>query len=271
MKAPPHQAVKGVQNYLEEAVRRLRPANAISLHVSSRTDTGVHAICNSAHFDLQRQNGKPPLAEEVLVDALNFHLRPESIRVTHAHRVHGAFHARFQAVSRTYVYRLAMGIRHHSCMPLTEDKLCWGIRSVDLDIGAMRDAAALLVGTHNFSSFRALNSETPYKDPVKTLDRASLEPGDAFVRRHFHRGIQFWELTFRSRSFLYKQVRRMTGALVAVGQGKMSVYGVKELLEAQDSLAYPQNLTAPPDGLFLARVDYDPLDLPPHTQDDSYS
>ncbi|XP_010862923.2 tRNA pseudouridine synthase-like 1 isoform X4 [Esox lucius] len=214
MKAPPHQAVKGVQNYLEEAVRRLRPANAISLHVSSRTDTGVHAICNSAHFDLQRQNGKPPLAEEVLVDALNFHLRPESIRVTHAHRVHGAFHARFQAVSRTYVYRLAMGIRHHSCMPLTEDKLCWGIRSV---------------------------------------------------------GIQFWELTFRSRSFLYKQVRRMTGALVAVGQGKMSVYGVKELLEAQDSLAYPQNLTAPPDGLFLARVDYDPLDLPPHTQDDSYS
>ncbi|XP_010862922.2 tRNA pseudouridine synthase-like 1 isoform X3 [Esox lucius] len=226
MKAPPHQAVKGVQNYLEEAVRRLRPANAISLHVS---------------------------------------------RVTHAHRVHGAFHARFQAVSRTYVYRLAMGIRHHSCMPLTEDKLCWGIRSVDLDIGAMRDAAALLVGTHNFSSFRALNSETPYKDPVKTLDRASLEPGDAFVRRHFHRGIQFWELTFRSRSFLYKQVRRMTGALVAVGQGKMSVYGVKELLEAQDSLAYPQNLTAPPDGLFLARVDYDPLDLPPHTQDDSYS
>ncbi|KAJ7994464.1 hypothetical protein DPEC_G00249530 [Dallia pectoralis] len=257
MKAPAHQAVKGVQNYLEDAVRKLKPVNSISLYISSRTDTGVHALGNSAHFDLQRQNGKPPLDEQVLVEALNFHLRPETIRVTCAYRVPGGFHARFQAVSRTYVYRLATGVHHHSSIPLTDDKLSWGIRHIDLDIGAMRDAAALLVGTHNFSSFRALNSETPHKDPVKTLDQASLEPGDAFVRRHFHREIQFWELTFRSRSFLYKQVRRMTGALVAVGQGKMSVSGVKELLEAQDSLAYPQNIIAPPDGLFLIRVDYD--------------
>ncbi|CAB1315639.1 unnamed protein product, partial [Coregonus sp. 'balchen'] len=147
--------------------------------------------------------------------------------ITRAYRVPGGFHARFRAVSRT-----------------------------DLDVGAMRDAAALLVGTHNFSSFRALNSETPFKDPVKTLDKASLDLGDAFVHRHFHRDIQFWELTFKSRSFLYKQVRRMTGALVAVGQGQMSVSGVKELLEAQDSQAYPHNLTSPPEGLFLTRVEY---------------
>ncbi|XP_052330189.1 tRNA pseudouridine synthase-like 1 isoform X4 [Oncorhynchus keta] len=206
MKAPPHQAVKGVQNYLEDAVRCLRPVNEVSLSISSRTDTGVHALGNSAHFDLQRQNGKPPFAEEVLVDALNFHLRPEPIS--------------------------------------------------DLDVGAMRNAASLLVGTHNFSSFRALNSETPFKDPVKTLEKVGLELGDAFVHKHFHRDIQFWELTFKSRSFLYKQVRRMTGALVAVGQGQMSVSGVKELLEAQDSQAYPHNLTSPPEGLFLTRVEY---------------
>ncbi|XP_045561540.1 tRNA pseudouridine synthase-like 1 isoform X2 [Salmo salar] len=221
MKAPPHQVVKGVQNYLEDAVRSLRPVNEVSLSISSRTDTGVHALGNSAHFDLQRQNGKPPFAEEVLVDALNFHLRPEPIS--------------------------------------------------DLDVGAMRDAAALLVGTHNFSSFRALNSETPFKDPVKTLEMASLELGDAFAHKHFHRDIQFWELTFKSRSFLYKQVRRMTGALVAVGQGQMSVSGVKELLEAQDSQAYPHNLTSPPEGLFLTRVEYHRSDLQLYTQEDSQS
>ncbi|CDQ96140.1 unnamed protein product [Oncorhynchus mykiss] len=65
---------------LSDAVRSLRPVNEVSLSISSRTDTGVHALGNSAHFDLQRQNGKPPFAEEVLVDALNFHLRPEPIR-----------------------------------------------------------------------------------------------------------------------------------------------------------------------------------------------
>ncbi|KAL1007799.1 hypothetical protein UPYG_G00091740 [Umbra pygmaea] len=263
MKAPTHQAVKGVQNYLEEAVRRLKPVNVVSLYISSRTDTGVHALGNSAHFDLQRQNGKTPFAEDVLVNALNFHLRPEPIRVTRAYRVSDVFHARFQAVARTYVYRLVTGVHHPSSMPLTDANLCWVLRHDGLDVGAMCDAAALLVGTHNFSSFRALNSEAAFKDPVKTLDRASMEPGNAFVHRHFHRDIQFWELTFKSRSFLYKQVRRMTGALVAVGQGKMSVSGVKELLEVQDSKAYPQNFTAPPDGLFLTRVDYHHSDLQP--------
>ncbi|XP_041747806.1 tRNA pseudouridine synthase-like 1 isoform X5 [Coregonus clupeaformis] len=214
MKAPPHHAVKGVQNYLEDAVRSLKPENEISLSISSRTDTGVHALGNSAHFDLQRQNGKPPFSEEVLVDALNFHLRPEPIRITRAYRVPGGFHARFRAVSRTYVYRLAAGVTHHSCTPLTDANLCWGLRHTD---------------------------------------------------------IQFWELTFKSRSFLYKQVRRMTGALVAVGQGQMSVSGVKELLEAQDSQAYPHNLTSPPEGLFLTRVEYHRSDLQPYTQEDSQS
>nr|XP_023998259.1 tRNA pseudouridine synthase-like 1 [Salvelinus alpinus] len=85
------------------------------------------------------------------------------------------------------------------------------------------------------------------------------------------RDIQFWELTFKSRSFLYKQVRRMTGALVAVGQGQMSVSGVKELLEAQDSQAYPHKLTSPPEGLFLTRVEYDRSDLQLYTQEDSQS
>ncbi|XP_046881208.1 tRNA pseudouridine synthase-like 1 isoform X3 [Hypomesus transpacificus] len=239
-----------------DAVRKLRPLSDVSLTISSRTDTGVHALSNSAHFDLQRRNNKPPFSEDVLVDALNFHLRQEPIRVNCAYRVPEGFHARFRATSRTYVYRLAAGVTRPSQLPLADLRLCWGLCNTELNVGAMREAASLLVGTHNFSSFRALNSETPFKDPVKTLDLVLLEPGEAFAHRHFHREIRFWELTFKSRSFLYKQVRRMTGALVAVGQGKLSISQLEKLLEAQDSLAYPQNLTAPPQGLFLTQVEY---------------
>ncbi|KAF4107081.1 tRNA pseudouridine synthase-like 1 isoform X2 [Onychostoma macrolepis] len=261
MKAPADQAVEGVENHLESAVQKLKPVNEVSVVISSRTDTGVHALCNSAHVDVQRRGDKPPLPEQDMVDALNFHLKAEPIRITRAYRVHSDFHARYRAVSRTYVYRFALGPRHHTEMPVTERDLCWALRDTRLNIDAMQEAAALLLGTHDFSTFRALSSETPFKNPVKTLEKAQLEPGVSFSQRHFHRDIQFWELTFKSRSFLYRQVRRMTGALVAVGQGRLSVSQIQELLEARDSLAFPQNLTAPAHGLFLTHVQYRDTDL----------
>ncbi|KAJ8258754.1 hypothetical protein COCON_G00177660 [Conger conger] len=212
MKTPPHQPGLGVQNYLEKALQKLKPENEACVYISSRTDTGVHALCNSAHLDLQRRSGMPPFTGEVLAQALNFNLKPE---------------------------------------PISE-----------LNIGAMQEAMSLLVGNHDFSTFRALNSDMPFKSPVKTLQHARLEPGpESFSQRHFNRNLQFWELTFKSPSFLYRQVRRMTGALVAVGQGRLSVSQLQELLEARDSLAYPQNMCAPPTGLFLTSVEYDESDL----------
>ncbi|KAM4741185.1 tRNA pseudouridine synthase-like 1 isoform 2-T2 [Anableps anableps] len=247
---------KGVQDHLEEAIQRLRPINPVSLLVSSRTDTGVHALSNSAHFDLQRKNEKLPFTEDVLVQALNFHLKEEQIRVTHAHRVPDDFHARFHAQSRTYVYRIALGITHHTLLPLTDCNLCWSLRNTELDMDAMHEAAALLVGTHDFSSFRAVNSDILFKNPVKTMDVVAIQPGSSFAHSHFHRQIHFWELTFKSRSFLYKQVRRMTGALVAAGQGLLSVSQIKQILDARDTLAYPQGVVAPAQGLFLKSVDY---------------
>ncbi|XP_026076878.1 tRNA pseudouridine synthase-like 1 [Carassius auratus] len=261
MKTAADQAVEGVENHLESAVRKLKPVNEVSVVISSRTDTGVHALCNSAHVDIQRRGDKPPLLEQDLVDALNFHLKAEPIRITRAYRVHSDFHARYRAVSRTYVYRFASGLRHHTEMPVTERDLCWALRDTRLNIDAVQEAAALLLGTHDFSTFRALSSDTPFKNPVKTLEKAQLDPGVSFSQRHFHRDIQFWELTFKSRSFLYRQVRRMTGALVAVGQGRLSVRQIQELLEARDSLAFPQNLTAPAHGLFLTNIQYRETDL----------
>lgn len=261
VKAPHQQVKKGVQNYIEDAIQKLRPLNPVSLFVSSRTDTGVHALSNSAHFDLQRKNNKPPFTEDILVEALNYHLKPEQIRITQALRVPADFHARYRAQSRTYVYRVALGISHHALLPLTDHNLCWGLRNTELDIKAMNEAAALLVGTHDFSSFRAINSEMPFKNPVKTMDVVSIQPGSSFALAHFHREFPFLELTFRSRSFLYKQVRRLTGALVAVGQGVLSVPHLEEILEARDTLAYPQGLAAPPHGLFLTQVGYRDEDL----------
>lgn len=270
VKVPPEQlGKKGVQDHLEEAIQRLKPINSVSLSVSSRTDTGVHALSNSAHFDLQRRNDKPPFTEDVLVQALNFHLKEEQIRVTHAHRVPDDFHARFRAQSRTYVYRIALGVHHHTLLPLTDWNLCWSLRNTELDTDAMHEAAALLVGTHDFSSFRAVNSEMPFKNPVKTMDVVSIQPGSAFAHSHFHRQIQFWELTFKSRSFLYKQVRRMTGALVGVGRGLLTVSQVKQILDACDTHAYPQGVVAPAHGLFLKNVDYKESDLLFSQQPDS--
>ncbi|XP_026878866.2 tRNA pseudouridine synthase-like 1 isoform X1 [Electrophorus electricus] len=261
MKAPSHQPVEGVQNYLENAVGKLKPLNGPSVSISSRTDTGVHALSNSAHLDIVRKEGKPPFTEQLLIDALNFHLQPEPIRITRAYRVRGDFHARYRAVSRTYIYRLATGVQHHTELPVTEKDLCWALGNTELNADAMREAGAMLSGTHDFSTFRAMSTDAPYRNPVKTLELVQVQPGLSFSQRHFHRDLQFWELTFKSRSFLYKQVRRMTGALVAVGRGKLSISQLQELLDIRDSKAYPQNTAAPPCGLFLTDVEYDDADL----------
>ncbi|XP_037535097.1 tRNA pseudouridine synthase-like 1 [Nematolebias whitei] len=257
-----HQPGKtGVQDHLEEALQRLKPLSPVSLLVSSRTDAGVHALSNSAHFDLQRRNNMPPFTEYTLVEALNSHLSTEQIRVTRAHRVPSDFHARFRARSRTYLYRIALGVSNYNHLPLTECDLCWGLRNKVLDVGAMRDAASLLAGTHDFSSFAANSHEEVYKSPVKTMAVVSIQTGNSFAHSYFHREMPLLELTFRSQSFLYKQVRRMTGALVAVGQGRMSLSQLADILEARDTRAYPQNILAPTRGLFLTSVDYKESDL----------
>ncbi|KAK3512437.1 hypothetical protein QTP70_009855 [Hemibagrus guttatus] len=177
------------------------------------------------------------------------------------------FHARYRAISRTYVYRLATGICRHTELPITEKDLCWTLENMELNVDAMREAGAMFQGTHDFSTFRALSSDAPFKNPLKTMELVQVDPGLSFSQRHFHRDIQFWELTFKSRSFLYKQVRRMVGALVAVGRGKLSIRQVQDLLDSRDSMAYPQHMAAPPYGLFLINVEYSDSDLKPSIED----
>ncbi|NXJ83098.1 PUSL1 protein, partial [Trogon melanurus] len=241
----------------QKAAQKLKPIVPIKFYISSRTDSGVHALCNSAHLDIHRAPGRPAFNEKQLIHGLNYHLRPEPIRILNAYRVASSFHARFSALSRTYIYRLLVGCAHHSEIPVFERNLCWAPVGGYLNVPAMREAAQFLVGTHDFSTFRSLNSETPFQSPVRTMLQADIQPSHGFLSHHYeHRGLEFWELTFRSRSFLYRQVRRMVGTLVAVGQGKLTPRHIKELLETRDSRALPPNAMAPPSGLFLKSVEY---------------
>ncbi|XP_044301472.1 tRNA pseudouridine synthase-like 1 [Varanus komodoensis] len=247
----------GVQNHLERAAGKLELPVPAKFVISSRTDSGVHALCNAAHVDIERENGKPPLSTEVLAEALNYHLAGEPISVLSAYRVPETFHARFSARWRTYVYRIATGCTHFSELPVFERNLCWATYRGHLNVSAMREAAEFLIGTHDFSTFRSAIFEFPVRSPIRTLAWVDIRPASSFLSQHWKNSeLKFWELEFIGRSFLYKQVRRMAGVLVAVGQNRLQPRHVQELLEVRDLMAYPTNTIAPAHGLFLKRVEY---------------
>ncbi|XP_033012206.1 tRNA pseudouridine synthase-like 1 [Lacerta agilis] len=259
---PPDRAVLGVQNHLEMAAEKLRHCTPSKFTISSRTDSGVHALCNAAHLDIERPDGKPPFAGNVLTDTLNYHLKPEPIRILGARCVPSTFHARFSARSRTYVYRVATGCSHYLELPVFERKRCWATYRGHLNPLAMQEAAAFLLGTHDFSTFRSPSTELPRRNPVKSLSRVEVRPALGFLSEHSKDShLRFWEMEFTGPSFLYKQVRRMVGVLVAVGQGRLEPRRVQRLLEIRDLMAYPKNTIAPPDGLFLKDVEYCEADL----------
>ncbi|XP_007472258.1 PREDICTED: LOW QUALITY PROTEIN: pseudouridylate synthase-like 1 [Lipotes vexillifer] len=248
----------GVQNYLEEAAERLNSVVPVKFTISSRTDAGVHALSNAAHLDVQRRSGWPPFSPEVLTQALNSHLRHPAIRVLQAFRVPSHFHARHAATSRTYLYRLVTGCRRPDQLPVFERNRCWALRADCLDVAAMREAAQHLLGTHDFRAFQSAGS--PATSPVRTLRRASVSPDPAsspFVLPEESRRLRFWSLEFESQSFLYRQVRRMTSVLVAVGLGALMPAQVKVILESQDPLGRHQSRVAPAHGLFLKAVLYE--------------
>ncbi|XP_062363488.1 tRNA pseudouridine synthase-like 1 [Cinclus cinclus] len=262
METKSDQALVGVQNYLEKAAEKLRPSSPIKFHISSRTDAGVHALANAAHLDVLRAPGKAPFTGHQLAQGLNHHLKPEPISILSAQRVSSTFHARFSALSRTYIYRLLLGCAHRSQIPVFERDLCWALPGGPLDVPAMREAAQFLLGTHDFSTFRSRRGDGAAQNPLRTLLQLQVQPAPAFLAQHYlHRELQLWEVQVQSRAFLYGQVRRMVGALVAVGRGRLSPGHVRELLELKDSRAFPPSAMAPASGLFLKSVEYSQEDL----------
>lgn len=219
-----------VQGALEAAARGYCQVDVL-VQGAGRTDAGVHALGQVAHVDLPRDD-RP----EVVANALNAHLRPHPIAVLKAEKVGDDFHARFSAVERAYVYRIV----NRRAPAVLEINHAWWVAH-ELNASAMHEAAQVLVGRHDFSSFRA--AECQADSPVKTLDEISVtRDGDVIA------------VTTRARSFLHHQVRNFVGTLKFVGEGKWTAADVKQALEARDrAVAGP---TAPPDGLYLTHVRY---------------
>ncbi len=219
-----------VQACLEEAIFRLtgEAANAVA---AGRTDAGVHATHQVAHFDTGRT-----FAADTVRDALNFHLKPLPIAVVTAEIAAPDFHARFSAVGRAYRYRI---VNRRSPLALDRHRAWWV--PVALDAGRMEAGARHLLGHHDFTTFRA--SECQAKSPVKTLDRLDVtRDGDEIV------------IAAAARSFLHHQVRNMVGTLKLVGEGRWAPDDVATALEARDRRA--GGPTAPAAGLYLVGVTY---------------
>ena len=224
-----------IQELVEAAARRLAWGASVVCHVAGRTDAGVHAAGQVITLDLPEPGGGPWRAER-LCDALNFHLKPHPVVATRAAPAPDGFHPRFSAVSRAYQYR----ILNRRPRPALEGKRVWHVETA-LDEALMAAGARLLVGRHDFTSFRAAACQA--RNPVRTLDRlAVIRTGEVIT------------IEAAARSFLHHQVRNMAGTLALVGAGRWPPERVGEALEAKDrSAAGP---TAPPEGLCLVEVSY---------------
>ena len=220
-----------VQGVLEAAVTAFC-GERVHVQGAGRTDAGVHALAQTAHLDLVRT-----FTADTLRDAVNAHLRPHPVTVLTAEPAAADFDARFSARRRHYLYRI---VNRRSPLALDAGR-AWRVPR-HLDVAAMHAGAQLLVGRHDFTTFRA--SECQAKSPVKTLDRLDVErAGDDEVRVHAS-----------ARSFLHHQVRSMVGSLVQVGDGRWSAGDLSGALKARDRSACGP--VAPPDGLYLVGVDY---------------
>jgi tRNA pseudouridine38-40 synthase len=221
---------RSVQGEIEAALVKLS-GEASVVRGAGRTDTGVHALGQVAHFDLSRV-----FRPDVVRDGLNAHLRDEQIVICHAAAVDNDFDARFSAIARHYRYR----ILNRRAPSAIDRKRVWHV-SRPIDIGSMRNGAAMLLGHHDFTTFRS--TECQAKSPLKTLDRLDIS-GDG----------QEVIVEASARSFLHSQVRSIVGTLTRVGIGAWSSDRVADALRARDRAQCGP--LAPPHGLYLTAVDY---------------
>ena len=219
-----------VQQTIEDAIAAVTGAPA-TVHAAGRTDAGVHGLAMRAHADIAK-----PITPFRLMEALNARMRPAPVAILACEAVPDDWHARFSCVGRSYVYRIA-----NRRAPLTfEAGLVWRVVQ-PLDAGAMHVASQVLVGRHDFTTFRSAHCQA--ESPVKTLDRLDVERTGERIAIHA-----------AARSFLHHQVRSMVGCLAMVGMGRWSADDLRDALEAKDRAAL--GLNAPPDGLYFLDAAY---------------
>lgn len=219
----------GIQSVVEAALSSVA-AHAVAVTAAGRTDAGVHATSQVVHFDTVAER-----TERAWVLGANTHLRPD-VSVLWARDVPPGFHARFSAEARSYRYV----IRNSAARPsLDRDRVCW-VRG-PLDAALMHEAAQVLVGVHDFTSFRA--AECQSHTPIRNLEAIAVARHDAMLT-----------IDVTANAFLHHMVRNIAGVLVAVGRGKRPAGWVREVLEVKDRRQ--GGVTAPPQGLYLVGVRY---------------
>ena len=233
------QAQKGVRSVQDGLAQALDHYCGGRVHAviygAGRTDSGVHALAQCAHFDLDEEKDPHELRA-----AMNFHLHGEKIAILAAEKIGDDFHARFSAEKRHYVYLIA----NRTAPLILMAERAWHIPQ-QLDEEKMMQAAKFLIGHHDFTTFRAAACQAA--SPIKTLDGLSLTRHDEIILIHA-----------QAKSFLQHQMRSLVGALVYVGLGKMAPDEMERLLKARARALCPP--LAPPWGLYLAQIDY----LPPY-------
>lgn len=224
-----------VQGEIEAGIARLAGGVSVRIHASGRTDTGVHARGQTFHFDAPRSD----FDAAQWMKALNGVL-PEDVRIFDGQPVPDGFHARFDAVRKEYRYVVFCG----RVMP-PELRFTRLREPSVLNLAAMRNACDVLTGEHDFRAFSAIRVEAD-ENTVRRMDSLSIEETeDGFYVRAVAGG------------FLYRMVRQVTGTLLRVGRGDLTVADVARLLEDRERT--PDTVSAPPHGLFLWRVDYEPF------------
>jgi len=230
--------VPTIQGSVEHAIYKFCQQK-IRIIGAGRTDAGVHAKHQVAHFDLDY--GERALSGFELAKAINAHLLEEPISVIHAEKVSPDFHARFGAKVKTYHYK----ILNRPYKAALEDGFTWW-RKRDHNVDAMREGAKYLIGHHDFTSFR--DSECQAKSPMRTVEEIKIDATPILNGQNIL-------ITVKGKSFLHHQVRNITGTLSIVGEGKWQPEDVQKALDAKDRAK--GGPTAPAFGLYLEHIEYD--------------
>ncbi len=219
-----------IQEAIERAVKAFCGED-VTVHSAGRTDSGVHALAMASHVELAKE-----WPSAVVRNAINYHMRPAPVSILSVEKVADDFHARFSCLGRAYEYRI---INRHSPLALDRSR-AWRV-ATKLNAEAMDDAAQILVGKHDFTTFRSIKCQA--ESPVKTLEKISVSRlgEDIYIR-------------CAARSFLHNQVRSFAGSLVEVGKGKWRARDLKQALEAKDRRRCGP--VAPADGLYFVHAEY---------------
>ncbi|XP_049824067.1 tRNA pseudouridine synthase-like 1 [Aethina tumida] len=268
-----------VQGQLEMGLKMLNPNNEPVVYLSSRTDAGVHALNTTCHVDLYRNNGLIYNPQTVTI-AMNSYFKKQEvpIRILRTYLVPQDFHSRHNAILRTYLYRIIVcqvngykkGATNYFFIPVEELDRAYYICAENFDVELMKEAASLIEGHHDFRTFMAQHLGHEEKETRRVLERLEIMEADSVGYSIFSWPAEtippdcqymFLNVYIQSKGFLYKQVRRIIGTLVAVAQHKIPLEEVMTMLQVPSVNSWnPRIQSAPAHGLYLCEVRYSDTD-----------